>query len=62
MLVDGGRFHFALLIFVLSAMAPSEHTAVFRRLSDALAVGGRILMRDYAEDDLAQVRKKIIVV
>ena len=47
----------ALLIFTLSAVAPTEHVAVLRRLRSALRPGsGTILFRDRARFDLTMIR------
>ncbi|XP_037075160.1 tRNA N(3)-methylcytidine methyltransferase METTL2-like isoform X1 [Pollicipes pollicipes] len=46
------------LIFVLSALHPSHHESVARRLARYLRPGGTILLRDYGRYDMAQLRFK----
>jgi len=49
-------FDFSLCMFVLSALPPRTHQEVFHKLSGCLRVGGRLLLRDYARYDEAQLR------
>ncbi|MES1912731.1 MAG: hypothetical protein MHM6MM_004957 [Cercozoa sp. M6MM] len=48
--------HCALLLFVLSAVAPDKQIDVLRRVKSALRPGGVVLFRDYARCDMAQLR------
>lgn len=47
---------FATLLFVLSAINPSCHQQVLRRICGRLRPGGMVLLRDYGRGDLAQLR------
>ncbi len=47
---------FCLCIFILSAVDPSLHEAVMRRLWNVLKPGGGIMFRDYALYDLTMMR------
>lgn len=48
---------FCLMIFVLSAVSPTKMPIVVRNLKQVLKQGtGRVLFRDYAVGDLAQIR------
>ena len=44
------------VIFVLSAIAPEQHSVAVRAMHGALRTGGRVLFRDYCAGDLSQVR------
>ena len=46
----------ALCIFVLSAIDPSLHITVLRRIHKKLKVGGVIMFRDYGMYDLTMIR------
>jgi SAM-dependent methyltransferase len=51
-------FDFSLLLFVLSAMAPEAHAGIVANAAASLRPGGRLLFRDYAFGDEAQLRFK----
>lgn len=51
-----GTAHFALLVFVLSAVPPDRQQAAVCALARLLRPGGRVLFRDYATGDMAQAR------
>lgn len=55
-LTFANEFQFAVLFFVLSAVAPSLHAKGLKRLFDALRPGGMLLFRDYQQADHAQSR------
>jgi methyltransferase-like protein 6 len=46
----------ATLIFVVSAIDPEMHAAVFQRVLSRLKPGGTLFFRDYGRGDLAQIR------
>lgn len=46
------------LVFVLSAIPPEHHLAVFKKLAALLSFNGVLFFRDYADDDAAQQRFK----
>lgn len=48
----------ALLIFVLSAVAVSKHVEVIKTVAQIVRPGGRLMIRDYCDGDLAQRRFK----
>ncbi|EIE22455.1 S-adenosyl-L-methionine-dependent methyltransferase [Coccomyxa subellipsoidea C-169] len=55
--VPEASIDFCTLIFVLSAIDPSKMPQVLQNIGRTLKVGsGRVLVRDYAEGDLAQAR------
>ncbi|EGG19778.1 hypothetical protein DFA_06878 [Cavenderia fasciculata] len=54
--VAKGTFDLVVIIFVLSAMDPSTFAAVVDMCAHALRPGGRVLIRDYAREDMAQSR------
>ena len=54
--VASGSMEFVLCMFVLSAIAPAHHTSCLGKLSRSLKPGGRLLLRDYALYDEAQLR------
>jgi len=54
--VPPGSMDFVLCMYVLSAIAPSAHADCFRKLTGTLKPGGRLLLRDYALYDEAQLR------
>lgn len=49
---------FVLLIFTLSAIHPSAHEHVLRKIAASLKPGGFLFFRDYARMDMAQLRFK----
>eukprot|EP00920_Eleutheroschizon_duboscqi_P002943 GHVT01007098.1.p1 GENE.GHVT01007098.1~~GHVT01007098.1.p1 ORF type:complete len:375 (+),score=87.03 GHVT01007098.1:214-1338(+) len=53
---DEGTADFALLLFVLSAVAPQFHAAVAQRVAKLLRPGGLLFFRDYGRYDMAQLR------
>ncbi len=61
-LTGGKKADAVSLVFVLSAVAPDKFGEVLRNLAGALkeeddgAGGGKILFRDYAENDMAMIR------
>eukprot|EP01112_Ceratiomyxa_fruticulosa_P019937 TRINITY_DN6653_c0_g1_i2.p1 TRINITY_DN6653_c0_g1~~TRINITY_DN6653_c0_g1_i2.p1 ORF type:complete len:306 (+),score=65.67 TRINITY_DN6653_c0_g1_i2:358-1275(+) len=54
--VPVGDIDISMLIFVLSAIPPQNMQGVVNRLYSVLKVGGIVIFRDYARDDLAQKR------
>lgn len=50
------QVHTATCVFVLSAIAPSNLPATLANISRALLPGGTVLVRDYADNDAAQLR------
>eukprot|EP00033_Pygsuia_biforma_P002944 GCRY01003245.1.p1 GENE.GCRY01003245.1~~GCRY01003245.1.p1 ORF type:complete len:302 (+),score=86.41 GCRY01003245.1:174-1079(+) len=51
-----GSVHYALCVFVLSAISPHLHRRVLESIFQALAPGGQLLFRDYGRGDMAQVK------
>jgi methyltransferase-like protein 6 len=51
-----GAMDAVVLTFVASAVPPTAHAALFARCAAALAPGGALCFRDYAERDIAQLR------
>lgn len=51
-----GSVDVVVLIFVFSALAPSQWAQAVRNVGRALRVGGEVCFRDYGRGDLAQVR------
>ncbi len=55
--MSGSKAQVISLVFVLSAVNPTQHARVFANLRQVLSPdGGKILFRDYAENDMAMVR------
>jgi len=54
--VPSGTLDCAVIIFVLSAMAPEKMPIIVTKLWNVLKEGGLVLIRDYAVNDLAQIR------
>ncbi|KAF2405489.1 methyltransferase [Trichodelitschia bisporula] len=56
--VAPGSVDIVMLIFIFSALAPSQWTQAVRNVWHVLKPGGVVLFRDYGRGDLAQVRFK----
>ncbi|KAL9098045.1 MAG: hypothetical protein Q9187_009743, partial [Circinaria calcarea] len=56
--VDEGSIDVVLLIFIFSALNPSQWDQAVRNVWKALKPGGELCLRDYGRGDLAQVRFK----
>jgi len=56
--VGCGTVDIVILIFIFSALAPSQWTQALQNIDAVLKPGGQILFRDYGRGDLAQVRLK----
>ena len=56
--VDEGSIDVVLLIFIFSALSPSQWDQAVRNVWKALKPGGEVCLRDYGRGDLAQVRFK----
>jgi len=55
-MLPAGSADFATLVFVLSAVPPDKTANVLKRAYEMLKIGGRLLLRDYAQGDLAHLR------
>eukprot|EP00210_Caulerpa_lentillifera_P001963 g1884.t1 len=55
-LINCPEMDFCLMVFFLSAVTPQKMPQVIRNLSTVMKSGGRVLFRDYAKGDLAQIR------
>jgi tRNAThr (cytosine32-N3)-methyltransferase len=53
-----GSVDLVLMIFIFSALAPSQWQQAVRNIYQVLRPGGEVLFRDYGRGDLAQVRFK----
>jgi tRNAThr (cytosine32-N3)-methyltransferase len=53
-----GSVDVVILIFIFSALAPTQWDQAIRNIYRVLKPGGRVLFRDYGRGDLAQVRFK----
>jgi SAM-dependent methyltransferase len=51
-----GTSDYVSLIFSLSACHPSMYPKIVKNVADMLKIGGKLLFRDYAKYDLAQLR------
>lgn len=56
--VQEGSVDVVLMVFIFSALAPSQWAQAVGNISRALKPGGYVLFRDYGRGDLAQVRFK----
>ncbi|KZV88186.1 methyltransferase [Exidia glandulosa HHB12029] len=56
--IEPGSIDIIVLIFVMSALQPSEWVQAVRNMHTLLRPGGRVLFRDYGRHDLAQLRFK----
>jgi tRNAThr (cytosine32-N3)-methyltransferase len=56
--IKAGTVDVVLMIFIFSALAPSQWNQAVRNIWRALKPGGQVLFRDYGRGDLAQVRFK----
>jgi tRNAThr (cytosine32-N3)-methyltransferase len=54
--IEPGTVDVVILIFVFSALAPSQWAQAMRNVWQALKPGGTVLFRDYGRHDLAMVR------
>jgi len=53
-----GEVDVVMMIFIFSALSPSQWTRAVRNIYKVLKPGGEVLFRDYGRGDLAQVRFK----
>lgn len=53
--IEAGTIDCAMIIFVLSSIAPEWHADVFRHIKRVMAPGGVVMFRDYAEGDANQL-------
>ena len=53
--IEAGSVDCAMIIFVLSSIAPEWHADVFCHIKRVLAPGGVVMFRDYAEGDANQL-------
>lgn len=56
--IEAGSVDVVIMIFVFSALAPSQWAQALRNVFTILKPGGQVLFRDYGRGDLAQVRFK----
>ncbi|EOD49284.1 putative actin binding protein [Neofusicoccum parvum UCRNP2] len=56
--IQEGTVDVVLMVFIFSALAPSQWTQAVRNIYHVLKPGGYVLFRDYGRGDLAQVRFK----
>lgn len=56
--IEAGRVDVVILIFIFSALSPSQWDQAVRNIWAVLRPGGEVCFRDYGRGDLAQVRFK----
>lgn len=56
--IEPGSVDVVIMIFIFSALAPTQWEQALRNIWNALKPGGVVLFRDYGNGDLAQVRFK----
>ncbi|EKG14667.1 Methyltransferase type 12 [Macrophomina phaseolina MS6] len=56
--IEEGTVDVVLMVFIFSALAPSQWSQAVRNIYRVLKPGGYVLFRDYGRGDLAQVRFK----
>lgn len=56
--LEAGSVDVVLMIFIFSALSPTQWEQAVRNIHTVLKAGGEVLFRDYGRGDLAQVRFK----
>jgi len=56
--VEEGSFDCIILVYVLSALKPSDHAVAMRNVARLLKPGGKLFFKDYGRYDLTQLRFK----
>ncbi|TVY81067.1 tRNA(Thr) (cytosine(32)-N(3))-methyltransferase [Lachnellula suecica] len=56
--LEGGTVDVVIMIFIFSALSPSQWNQAVQNIFKVLKPGGEVLFRDYGRGDLAQVRFK----